>query len=149
VHKRGNLRLFGSVARGEERPDSDVDLLIDLADDRGFGDYLALAEELEGALHRKVDLVLSRSLSPHFRPYIEADARPLWNPIARIWRMLVVRLDPKIADAIAAIEDYETTDAHWWTPMRFARVRHAPTPKLESSVFIGVHRWFQMTWLPW
>jgi uncharacterized protein len=77
VHKRGNLRLFGSVARGEERPDSDVDLLIDLADDRGFGDYLALAEELEGVLHRKVDLVLSRSLSPQFRPYIEADARPL------------------------------------------------------------------------
>jgi hypothetical protein len=76
-HGASNLRLFGSVARGEERPDSDVDLLIDLADDRGFGDYLALAEELEGALHRKVDLVLSRSLSPHFRPYIEADARPL------------------------------------------------------------------------
>jgi uncharacterized protein len=72
-----NLRLFGSVARGEERPDSDIDLLIDLADDRGFGDYLALAEELEALLQRKVDLVLARSLSPHFRPYIEADATPL------------------------------------------------------------------------
>ena len=72
-----NLRLFGSVARGEERPDSDIDLLIDLAEDRGFRDYLALAEALEAALHRKVDLVLSRSVSPHFRPYIEADARPL------------------------------------------------------------------------
>ena len=69
--------MFGSVARGEERPDSDVDLLIDLADDRGFSDYLALAEELERVLARKVDLVLARSLSPHFRPYIEADARPL------------------------------------------------------------------------
>jgi hypothetical protein len=42
-HGALNLRLFGSVARGEERPDSDIDLLIDLADDRGFGDYLALA----------------------------------------------------------------------------------------------------------
>ncbi len=76
-HGASNLRLFGSVARGEERPDSDVDLLIDLAEDRGFGDYLALAEELETLLHRKVDLVLARSLSPHFRPYIEADATPL------------------------------------------------------------------------
>jgi predicted nucleotidyltransferase len=76
-HGASNLRLFGSVARGEERPDSDIDLLIDLADERGFGDYLALAEELEALLHRKVDLVLARSLSPHFRPYIEADATPL------------------------------------------------------------------------
>jgi predicted nucleotidyltransferase len=32
---------------------------------------------LEALLHRKVDLVLARSLSPHFRPYIEADATPL------------------------------------------------------------------------
>jgi len=76
-HGASNLRLFGSVARGEERPDSDVDLLIDLAEDRGFGDYLALAEELETLLHRKVDLVLARNLSPHFWPYIEADATPL------------------------------------------------------------------------
>jgi uncharacterized protein len=72
-----NLRLFGSVARGEERPDSDVDLLIDLGQERGFGDYLGLAEELEALLHRRVDLVLSRSLSPHFRPFIEAEARPV------------------------------------------------------------------------
>jgi predicted nucleotidyltransferase len=72
-----NLRLFGSVARGEERPDSDVDLLIDLSPERGFTDYLGLAEELEALLHRRVDLVLSRSLSPHFRPFIEAEARPV------------------------------------------------------------------------
>jgi predicted nucleotidyltransferase len=72
-----NLWLFGSVARGEERPDSDVDLLIDLGQERGFGDYLGLAEELEALLHRRVDLVLSRSLSPHFRPSIEAEARPV------------------------------------------------------------------------
>lgn len=72
-----NVRLFGSVARGEERPDSDVDLLIDLNADRGFDDYLGLAEEFELVLHRRVDLLLSRSLSPHFRPFIEAEARPV------------------------------------------------------------------------
>ena len=76
-HGASNLRLFGSVARGEERPDSDVDLLIDLSPDRGFSDYLGLAEELEALLQRRVDLVLSRSLSPHFRPFIEAEARPV------------------------------------------------------------------------
>jgi hypothetical protein len=76
-HGASNLRIFGSVAHGEERPDSDVDLLIDLADDRGFSDYLGLAEAMETLLRRKVDLVLARSLSPHFRPYVEADARVL------------------------------------------------------------------------
>jgi predicted nucleotidyltransferase len=76
-HGASNVRLFGSVARGEERPDSDVDLLIDLEAERGLGDYLGLAEELEALLHRRVDLLLARSLSPFFRPYIEADARPL------------------------------------------------------------------------
>jgi predicted nucleotidyltransferase len=76
-HGGSNLRVFGSVVRGEERPDSDVDLLIDLAEDRGFDDYLAIADELEALLGRHIDLVIERSLSPHFRPFIEADAQPL------------------------------------------------------------------------
>ena len=76
-HGASNVRLFGSVLRHEEQPDSDIDLLIDMAEDRGFGDYLALVEELEGVLSRRVDVVIERSLSPHFRPYIEAEAQPL------------------------------------------------------------------------
>jgi predicted nucleotidyltransferase len=65
------------VLLGEERADSDIDLLVDMAEDRGFGDYLALVEELESVLARRVDVVTERSLSPHFRPYIEAEAQPL------------------------------------------------------------------------
>jgi predicted nucleotidyltransferase len=76
-HGVSNLRLFGSVARGEERVDSDIDLLVDLADDRGFDDYLALVDELETLFARRVEIVIERSLSPHFRPYIEAEAQPL------------------------------------------------------------------------
>lgn len=76
-HGVSNLRVFGSAVRGEERLDSDIDLLVDLAEDRGFGDYLALVEELETVLGRKVDVVIGRSLSPHFRPFIEAEAQPL------------------------------------------------------------------------
>lgn len=72
-----NVRLFGSVLRHEERPDSDIDLLIDMADGHGFDDYLALVEELESVLSRRVDVVIERSLSPHFRPYIEAEAQLL------------------------------------------------------------------------
>jgi predicted nucleotidyltransferase len=76
-HGVHNLRLFGSVLRGDEGPDSDIDLLVDMDDNRGFGDYLALVEELEALLARRVDVVIGRSVSPHFRPYIEAEARPL------------------------------------------------------------------------
>jgi predicted nucleotidyltransferase len=76
-HGASNVRLFGSVVRHEERADSDVDFLVDIAEDRGFDDYLALVEELETALSRRVDIVTARSLSPHFRPYIEAEAQPL------------------------------------------------------------------------
>jgi len=76
-HGASNVRLFGSVARGEEREDSDIDLLVDPAESAGFADYLALVEELEAHLGRRVDLVVERSLSPHFRPFIEAEARVL------------------------------------------------------------------------
>jgi predicted nucleotidyltransferase len=76
-HGVSNLRLFGSVARGEERADSDIDLLVDLAENVGFGEYLALVEELEVRFGRRVDLVIERSLSRHFRAFIEAEATPL------------------------------------------------------------------------
>lgn len=76
-HGASNIRLFGSVVRGEETPSSDVDLLVDLAEERGFDDYLALAEELETLIGRKVDLVTSRGMSPFLRPLIEREALPL------------------------------------------------------------------------
>jgi predicted nucleotidyltransferase len=52
-------------------------LLVDLAENRGFRDYLALVEELESLLARRVEVIIARSLSPHFRPYVEREARPL------------------------------------------------------------------------
>lgn len=76
-HGISNVRLFGSVVRGEETPDSDIDMLIDLAEGRGLDDYLAFAEELESLFHRPVDVIIDRSLSRHFRPYVEAEALPL------------------------------------------------------------------------
>ena len=65
------------MIRGDERPDSDIDLLVDLAENRGFRDYLALVEELQSLLGRRVEVIIARSLSPYFRPYVEAEARPL------------------------------------------------------------------------
>ena len=72
-HGASNVRLFGSVARRSETASSDVDILIDLARDRGFSDFLALAEELEELIGRKVDLVTSRGLSPYLKRLIEEE----------------------------------------------------------------------------
>lgn len=76
-HGVSRVRLFGSVARGEERPDSDIDLLIDLDEGRGFADYLGFAEEIEKLFGRRVEIVLDRSLSRHFRPFIEVETQAL------------------------------------------------------------------------
>ena len=68
--------VFGGVARGEERPDSDLDLLVELAE--GQDELLAhfwLSEELERLCGRRVD-VLTR-IHPAFAPYIEPTLVPL------------------------------------------------------------------------
>ena len=63
------LGLFGSFARDEARPDSDVDLVVDL-DHRTFDRFMDLKLRLEDLLGRKVDLVLSDSLKPRVRDRI-------------------------------------------------------------------------------
>jgi predicted nucleotidyltransferase len=71
------IRLFGSVVREQERPGSDIDLLVHLDENCGFEEYLGFVEDVEKLLGRAVDVVIDRSLSRHFRPYIEAEAEPL------------------------------------------------------------------------
>ena len=58
-HGATNVRVFGSVARGEARPDSDVDLLVDLEPKRTLFDLSGLILDLEDFLGRKVDVVES------------------------------------------------------------------------------------------
>jgi hypothetical protein len=67
------LSLFGSVARGEDRPDSDVDMLVEFdgaATFHGYFDLLFFLEEITG---RNVDLVTVNALKPRLKPYIEKD----------------------------------------------------------------------------
>ena len=62
------MRVFGSVARGEERPDSDVDFLVDFP--RGydlFAQRLPLAERLAELLKRRVELIPEHELNRHIR----------------------------------------------------------------------------------
>jgi uncharacterized protein len=73
AHGVQNLRVFGSVARGEDRPDSDVDLLVDLPPGLSlFG--LARAEaDLEAILGTRVDLIPAADLKPGVRERAEHD----------------------------------------------------------------------------
>ncbi len=65
------LGLFGSFARGERRPDSDVDLLVEFAPgQKTFDNFMQLALFLEELFHRRVELVTPESMSPYLRPYI-------------------------------------------------------------------------------
>jgi uncharacterized protein len=65
------LGLFGSFARGEQRPDSDVDLLVEFAPgQKTFDNFMRLALFLEDLFHRRVELVTPESMSPYLRPYI-------------------------------------------------------------------------------
>jgi uncharacterized protein len=51
-----NIRVFGSVARGEAKPDSDIDFLVELESKRSLFDYISLIQDLEKLLNRKVDV---------------------------------------------------------------------------------------------
>jgi hypothetical protein len=77
AHGARNVRVFGSVARGDARPDSDVDLLIDLEPGRTLLDLSDLLLELRELLGRDVDVVTEASLHWLLRRRVLAEARPL------------------------------------------------------------------------
>ena len=69
------LRVFGSVARGEESAESDVDFLVDLPKGYDlFAQRLPLAQKLADILNRKVELIPEYELNAHMRQKILAEA---------------------------------------------------------------------------
>jgi predicted nucleotidyltransferase len=66
--------VFGSVARGEARSDSDVDLLVELHEPLGLFKFAQLNYILEDALNKKVDLVKNTSIKPSFKTNILREA---------------------------------------------------------------------------
>ena len=72
-----NLRLFGSVARHEERPESDIDFLVEMEQGRTLLDLIGFSQDLESLLHRKVDVLTDDSLSPYLKERIQSESRPL------------------------------------------------------------------------
>ena len=80
AHKHGatNVRVFGSVARGQDRADSDIDLLVDMdVRSRGLFPLAALGDELTVLLGEHVDVVPVDALAPHVAANALAEAVPL------------------------------------------------------------------------
>lgn len=76
-HGAHNVRVFGSVARGEAGPKSDIDLLVKMDRGRSLLDLIELSQELESLFHRKVDILTDEGLSPYLEQRIHAEAIPL------------------------------------------------------------------------
>ena len=73
------LDVFGSVARGEDGPGSDVDLLYELAQGRALGwEIEDLSQDLADLFGRPVDLVSRKALPPLIRDQVLADAEPFY-----------------------------------------------------------------------
>ncbi|WP_018618246.1 type VII toxin-antitoxin system MntA family adenylyltransferase antitoxin [Spirosoma luteum] len=76
--------LFGSVARGEQTDDSDIDILVELDYEQGadFFRFLDMQDQLADLLEKPVDLVSANGLSPLIRPYIELEKRLIYEKAA-------------------------------------------------------------------
>jgi hypothetical protein len=72
-----NPRVFGSAARGEDREDSDLDMLIHVDGRMSYFDLARMAIEIEALLGCKVDLGEDTVVRPHAAESIFADARPI------------------------------------------------------------------------
>jgi uncharacterized protein len=79
LHSSGatNVRLFGSVARGDDGPESDIDLLVDIAPDVGLFALGRMRSEAERILGSSVDIVPANSLKPDVAERVLAEAIPL------------------------------------------------------------------------
>ena len=76
-HGARRVRVFGSFARGTAGPDSDLDLLVAMEPGRTLLDLIAIAQDVEDLLGRRVDVVSQGGLSPHLRARVLAEAASL------------------------------------------------------------------------
>lgn len=73
-HGARNLRVFGSVARGEAAKGSDLDLLVEMESGRSLLDLVAIKQDLEELLGCKVDVVTEAAVSPYLRERVLNEA---------------------------------------------------------------------------
>ena len=73
-HGASNIQLFGSVARGDTRPESDIDLLVDFEPSRSMLDHIGLEQDLAELLGVHVDIVSRAALSKYIREDVLREA---------------------------------------------------------------------------
>ena len=78
-HDVRRLRIFGSAARGEERPGSDVDLLVEFTMPKDLFDLIDLEERLSDLFRRPVDLLTEGEISPYLRDSILSSVSVLYD----------------------------------------------------------------------
>jgi predicted nucleotidyltransferase len=76
-HGASNVRVFGSLARGEGGEESDLDLLVTLGEGRSLLDLIGFKQDLEDLIRRPVDVVTDRGLSSYLREHVLSEAVPL------------------------------------------------------------------------
>ena len=79
-HGVQSLRLFGSAARGEDRPDSDLDLLVRFTQTKRLIEIVGIEREFAQYFGRPVDLVTEGELSPYIKAEVLSQASPLYGP---------------------------------------------------------------------
>ena len=67
-----NIELFGSYARNEQNPESDIDVMVEFSEPIGI-EFVDLLIELEAILGKPVDLINKKSIRPRLKPFIEPD----------------------------------------------------------------------------
>ena len=65
--------MFGSFVRGENKPGSDLDILVELEPGIGLFKFISIQNQLEIALTMKIDIVSANGLSPKIKPYIDSE----------------------------------------------------------------------------
>jgi predicted nucleotidyltransferase len=93
VHVARNARVFGSIGRGGWTDSSDLDLLVDMSEERSLFDLVALGADLGEALSVAVDVVTEKSLSlryarPWFRRELSGSSMPAFSAARLRWRIL-------------------------------------------------------------
>jgi len=73
-HGGHNVRVFGSVARGEETTQSDIDILLEFEKGRSLFDQIGLIDDLTEFFHQKVDVVSEPALNRHIREQVLKEA---------------------------------------------------------------------------
>lgn len=74
MHGAKKIKVFGSFARGEDKPSSDIDVIVNLEEGRSLFDLIALKNDLEELLGRKVDVVTEESIHWYIKDKIIQEA---------------------------------------------------------------------------